>query len=48
MPVEGKKIRDDQGYWEQVEVYLEDRSDALFSHGLCPDCADQMLAELHS
>jgi hypothetical protein len=33
-----KKIRDDQGYWSQVEVYIRDRSDADFSHGICPDC----------
>jgi sigma-B regulation protein RsbU (phosphoserine phosphatase) len=33
-----KKIRDDQGYWNQVEVYIRDHSDAEFSHGLCPGC----------
>ena len=33
-----KKIRDDQGYWRQVEVYVRDHSDADFSHGICPDC----------
>jgi YesN/AraC family two-component response regulator len=33
-----KKIRDDQGYWEQVEIYISKHSDADFSHGLCPDC----------
>ena len=33
-----KKIRDDDGYWEQVEVYVQRHSDAQFSHGLCPDC----------
>ncbi|WP_339134434.1 MAG: hypothetical protein WGN25_15360 [Candidatus Electrothrix sp. GW3-4] len=33
-----KKIRDDKGYWNQVEVYLRDRSDADFSHGICPEC----------
>jgi PAS domain S-box-containing protein len=33
-----KKIRDDQGYWNQVEVYVRDRSEAQFSHGICPDC----------
>jgi PAS domain S-box-containing protein len=33
-----KKIRDDKGYWSQVEVYVRDRSDAEFSHGICPDC----------
>jgi PAS domain-containing protein len=33
-----KKVRDDDGYWEQVEVYVQRHSDAQFSHGLCPDC----------
>ena len=33
-----KKIRDDQGYWSQVEVYVRDHSEAEFSHGICPEC----------
>ncbi|MFH1134682.1 MAG: PAS domain S-box protein [Pseudomonadota bacterium] len=33
-----KKIRDDEGYWQQVEKYVQDRSEAQFSHGICPDC----------
>lgn len=33
-----KKIRDDQGYWNQLETYLHEHSEAEFSHGLCPDC----------
>jgi PAS domain S-box-containing protein len=33
-----KKIRDDKGYWSQVEVYVRERSDAEFSHGICPEC----------
>lgn len=33
-----KKIRDDQGYWSQVEVYIRDHSNADFSHGVCPEC----------
>lgn len=33
-----KKIRDDQGYWQQVESYITARSKASFSHGLCPEC----------
>jgi PAS domain S-box-containing protein len=35
-----KKVRDDAGYWHQVEVYLRERSDATFTHGLCPDCVE--------
>ena len=33
-----KKIRDDKGYWSQVECYLEEHSEATFSHGMCPEC----------
>lgn len=34
-----KKVRDDQGYWQQIEAYVRDRSEADFSHGICPACA---------
>lgn len=34
-----KKIRNDKGYWEQVDVYIHDHSEAEFSHGMCPECA---------
>ncbi|HLA76127.1 MAG TPA: PAS domain S-box protein [Vicinamibacteria bacterium] len=37
-----KKVRDDQGYWSQVEVYVRDRSEAEFSHGICPDCRKKL------
>lgn len=37
-----KKIRDDEGYWQQIEVYIRDRSEARFSHGICPDCAERL------
>jgi len=40
-----KKIRDDQGYWRQLEAYIHDHSEAEFSHGLCSDCAKKMYAE---
>ena len=36
-----KKIRDDKGYWTQIEAYIRERSEAEFSHGMCPDCADK-------
>ena len=32
------KIRDDKGYWSQVEGYIQEHTDAQFTHGLCPDC----------
>jgi PAS domain S-box-containing protein len=41
-----KKIRDDKGYWNQIELYIRDRSDAKFTHGICPDCAKLYHAEL--
>ncbi len=41
-----KKIRDDQGYWTQIESYLYKHSDAEFSHGICPDCAKKLYPEL--
>ena len=34
-----KKVRDDQGYWQQIEAYVRDHSEADFSHGICPSCA---------
>lgn len=37
-----KKIRDDQGNWNQLEAYICDHSSAEFSHGICPDCAIKM------
>lgn len=37
-----KKIRDDQGYWKQIEAYIREHSEAEFSHGICPDCAKQL------
>ena len=37
-----KKIRDDQGYWSQVEVYVRDHTEAQFSHGICPDCMKRL------
>ncbi len=40
-----KKIRDDKGYWNQIETYIETYSDALFSHGLCPICVEEMYGD---
>lgn len=37
-----KKIRNDKGYWEMIEVYIVEHSDAQFSHGLCPECAENL------
>jgi uncharacterized PurR-regulated membrane protein YhhQ (DUF165 family) len=37
-----KKIRDDEGYWQQIEKYVQAHSEAQFSHGICPDCAREL------
>ena len=42
-----KKIRDDEGYWQQIEKYIQDRSDAQFSHSICPECAKKLYPELN-
>jgi hypothetical protein len=41
-----KKIRNDKGYWQQVEVYVSDNSEAEFSHGICPDCMKRLYNEI--
>jgi PAS domain S-box-containing protein len=41
-----KKIRDDKGYWSQIESYISRHSEAEFTHGMCPDCAAKIYAEL--
>ncbi len=41
-----KKIRDDKGYWRQIERYISDHSEALFSHGICPDCAKKLYPDV--
>ncbi len=41
-----KKIRNDEGYWEQVEGYIEANSEASFSHGLCPQCAHNLYPDI--
>lgn len=40
-----KKIRDDKGYWKQIESYISDHSEAEFSHGICPECADKLYGD---
>ncbi|MCP4721174.1 MAG: hypothetical protein GY860_17105 [Desulfobacteraceae bacterium] len=40
-----KKIRDDKGYWNQIESYIERHSQASFSHGICPDCSDKFYGD---
>jgi len=45
---ECKKIRDDQGYWYQIEKYIHDHSDAEFSHSICPDCAKKLYPNINT
>jgi len=40
-----KKIRDDKGYWNQIEVYIQKHSEASFSHGMCPECSDGLYGD---
>ncbi|MDX9973096.1 MAG: PAS domain S-box protein [FCB group bacterium] len=42
-----KKIRDDGGYWEQVEAYISKHTEAQFSHGICPDCAQTLYPDYY-
>ena len=42
-----KKIRDDKGYWTQIESYISEHSDTQFSHGICPDCAKKLYGDLY-
>ena len=37
-----KKIRDDKGYWNQIESYISEHSDTVFSHGICPECVKKL------
>jgi hypothetical protein len=42
-----KKIRDDLGYWNQIEFYIRDHSEAEFSHSICPECAKKLYPKIH-
>jgi PAS domain S-box-containing protein len=42
-----KKIRDDQGYWNQIEVYISEHSQTAFSHSICPECAKKLYPEYY-
>jgi len=43
-----KKIRDDKGYWNRIETYIRDHSEATFSHGICPECVAKLYPEEYS
>jgi len=42
-----KKIRDDKGYWNQIESYISKHSEAQFSHGICPECTKKLSPEFY-
>jgi CHASE3 domain sensor protein len=42
-----KKIRDDRGYWNQIEAYISDHSEAGFTHSICPECAKSLYPDLY-
>ncbi len=41
-----KKIRDDKGYWEAVEIYMHKKTHDRFTHGICPECAKKLYPDL--
>ena len=41
-----KNIRDDKGYWNEIETYIKNNSEAEFSHGICPECVKKLYPEL--
>ena len=43
-----KKIRDDKGYWNQIESYIKKHSKVEFSHSICPECAKELYPEFYS
>ena len=42
-----KKIRDDKGYWNQIEAYISEHSEAEFSHGICPECTKKLYPDFY-
>ena len=42
-----KRIRDDKGYWNQIENYIHEHSDAQFSHSICPDCIKKLYPDMY-
>lgn len=43
-----KRIRDEEGKWHQIESYIRERSDADFSHGICPECREKLYPEYNT
>jgi hypothetical protein len=40
-------VRDDKGYWQQIETYIAEHSKTEVSHGLCPDCVKKLYPDIH-
>jgi hypothetical protein len=43
-----KRIRDDRNYWQRVEVYVSEHTDATFTHGICPSCLEEAQAQFNN
>jgi hypothetical protein len=43
-----KKIRNDKGYWDQIEGYIQKHSEAQFTHGICPECAEKFYGDIYN
>lgn len=43
-----QEIHDDAGYWNQLETFIRDHSQAEFTHGICPECVKRLSAELRA
>lgn len=41
-----KKVRDDKGYWKQIDAYIHENTEADISHGICPDCAEKYYPDM--
>jgi hypothetical protein len=41
-----KSIRNDEGYWQRIEAYIDEHSEAQFSHGICPLCAEKLFRSI--
>lgn len=42
-----KRIRDDKGYWNQIDSYIREHSEAEFSHGICPECMKKLYPDFY-
>ena len=43
-----KRVRDDTGYWNQIDVYIRSHADVQFSHGICPECMARLYPDVEA